>query len=86
MKETGAPYGYDPNDPFVVCQRSGWKVRLSETKVEWNGLRVAAQFYEPKHPSLDIPAPYGEEVISDPTGRPQDNLLDEPITDWSTLG
>lgn len=86
MRETGAPYGYDPNDPFVVCGRSGWKVRLSDTRTEWNGLRVAKQFYEPKHPSLDIPAPYGEEVIDDPTGKPQDVHLEEPITDWSSLG
>lgn len=88
MNETGAPYGYDPNDPYVVCARSGWKFRLSETVVEWTGLRVGRQFAEPKHPSLDIPTDIfqGEEIIDHPTGPPQDRLLEGPITDWSTLG
>lgn len=86
--ETDAPYGYKPDDPYVTCARSGWKFRLSDTVIEWTGLRVGQRFAEPKHPSLDIPSDIyqAEEIIEDPTGPQQDNLLEESITDWSTLG
>ncbi len=70
MHESDAPKGYRPDDPFVVCQRSGYKFRLSETCVEWTGLRVAKRYAEPKHPSLDIPPIRGEEVNPGSTGIP----------------
>lgn len=69
-------YGpYNPDDPWAVCQRTGFKVRHSDLVTEWTGLRVGRQWAEPKHPSLDIPPIRGEEVVSDPTGRPVDVIL-----------
>jgi hypothetical protein len=32
--------------------RSGFRYRLSEMVVEWNGMKVGPDEYEPKHPQL----------------------------------
>lgn len=54
---------------------------------EWTGLRVWAPYWEPKHPSLDMPAPRGEQVKSDATGPPQDEpMTPEPTTAIAFIG
>jgi hypothetical protein len=47
---------------MAICQRSGFKVPRDEMVREWTGLWVHRDFYDPKHPSLDRPAPRGQKV------------------------
>ncbi len=42
--------GYAPGDPWAICDRSGFKVRRSNTVKEWNGLVVDRRFSEDRHP------------------------------------
>lgn len=72
---------YRPDDPWVVCQRTGRKTRASQTVIEWTGLRVRRESCDPKHPSLDLPHPVGEEVIDHPTGRPRDLLVGNTLAE-----
>jgi len=41
---------YRPGDHYTTCDRTGFKVRASETKVEWTGARVRKQSWEARHP------------------------------------
>ncbi len=40
-------------DAYGVSDRSGFRYRLRDMKVEWNGLKVGYDEYESKHPQLD---------------------------------
>lgn len=64
--------GRYPKHSVGVCQRTGFKVPAHELVREWTGLLVWKPYYEPKHPSLDLPAPRGERVRDDATGPEQD--------------
>ncbi len=68
-----------------ICQRTGFKVPASELVREWTGLLVWKPYWEPKHPSIDQPAPRGERVRTDATG-PDGEIHYEPgdIT-WDDL-
>lgn len=51
-----------------ICQRTGFKVKASDLDEEWTGLMVRSSSLDPKHPSLDMPAPRGEDVRDNATG------------------
>jgi hypothetical protein len=37
---------------YGISDRSGFRYRLKDMRVEWNGLKVGKDEYEPKHPQL----------------------------------
>lgn len=39
-----------PGDPWLQCDRSGFKVRRSQTRQEWNGLIVRKSDWESRQP------------------------------------
>lgn len=41
---------YKPGDYFVQCDRTGFKIRASASKREWQGRVVREQDWEPRHP------------------------------------
>jgi len=82
MKESETAFHFKDGDPWSVCQLSGFKVRHSQLRERWDGLRVWNRYWEPKHPSLDVPPMRGQEVVSDPTGRPVDNFVIIPVVDY----
>lgn len=81
-RDSDREWAYKDGDPWAVCERSGYTVRHSEIVTEWSGLRVWKRFAEPKHPSLDVPAMRGEEVVSDPTGQPVNRFVVIPVVDY----
>lgn len=56
-------------DPWVQCDRCGRRVRLSQSKKTWDGLRVCIPDWDPKHPQLSIRARVDRQAVYD--GRPQ---------------
>lgn len=80
--ETDRPFSFIDGNPWAVCERSGFTVRQSDLREQWDGLRVWSRFWEPKHPSLDVPPMRGEEVVSDPTGQPVNVFVDIPVVDY----
>ena len=80
--ETDRPFRFVDGDPWGVCERSGYTARHSDLVTEWTGLRVWKRFWEPKHPSLDVPPMRGQEVVSDPTGQPVNNFVPIPTVDY----
>jgi len=52
-KHTAGPE-YKPGDPWAICDLSGIKVRFSQTRKTWDGLRVWEPYWYPKHPQLSV--------------------------------
>ena len=40
-------------DAYGLSDRSGFRYRLRDMRVEWNGLKVGSDEFEAKHPQLD---------------------------------
>ncbi len=60
------------NDPWTICDASGFKCKLSETRLMWNGRRVRADFWEPRHPQDRIRAPKEQKPPKDTRSEPGD--------------
>jgi hypothetical protein len=41
---------YVPGDWNVICDRTGFKVKASQTRETWDGLRVRKESWEPRQP------------------------------------
>ena len=44
---------YKPGDPWFCCPRCSFRVRYSQTRKEYTGIRVCEKCYDQKHPWLD---------------------------------
>ncbi len=40
----------DDTSNYVICDRSGFKVKPGELRSEWDGLQVLDEFWETRHP------------------------------------
>lgn len=58
--------GYNAGDYNVICDRSGFKCKASDTKLEWNGLRVHKDFWEERQPQDKIRAFKDEQAVPYP--------------------
>src|SRR5574343_865046 len=47
---------YKPGDNYCICDLTGKKVLMSQTRKTWDGLRVWKGVWYPRHPQLDIRA------------------------------
>lgn len=51
------------------CDRCGFVYKYLDMKMEWNGLKVCPDCYEPKHPQLDpVRVPVDPEALIQPRG------------------
>ena len=65
MFESGAR----PGDPLVICDQCGFRFPMSQTKKQWDGLRVCYKDFDPKHPQLSIRGLPDRQAVYD--GRPE---------------
>lgn len=63
---------YIPGDFWRVCDRSGFEIRRSEARREWNGLLVRDKDWEPRHPQDFVRGVPDHQNVSDPRPRPAD--------------
>ncbi|MCF4166336.1 hypothetical protein L2U69_11830 [Zavarzinia compransoris] len=66
---------YIPGDHWVICDRTGFKVRASETRKEWNGLRVWNKVWEPRHPQDFVRGRADDQAVRDARPRQEDVFL-----------
>lgn len=72
---------YIPGDPWVICDRTGFKVRRSQTKVTWDGLRVWKKYWWPRHPQDFVRALPERQTVRDARPEPTDyDLATNEIT------
>lgn len=41
---------FKPGDNWVICDRTGYKIRASDARREWNGALVRKESWEPRQP------------------------------------
>jgi hypothetical protein len=54
------PVEYLPGGTWGQCQRCGFKLRLNEMRLEWSGLRVCEECWDPRPDQLSPPVVYPE--------------------------
>lgn len=71
---------YRPGGTWGVCDRCAFQRRLSTLKVEWTGLKVCTECFDPRPPQLDPPY-IGPEGLPVPGARPdQGDVLGPNLT------
>jgi len=66
-------HSHRPGDRYVICDRTGFRVRAADACKEWNGAVVSKRVYEARHP-LDYfrPPRPDDPRVQDPRPRPTD--------------
>lgn len=72
MPHSGNRHGYRKGDFYRICDRTGLKVWASETRRTWDGLIVAKDQWEPKHPQENVRAKADRQAVPDPRPRAAD--------------
>ena len=73
-------YASDAN-AYGISDRSGFRYRLKDMRLEWNGFLVGADEYEPKHPQLSPPnVPADPQALKNP--RPEQELGQQRNIQW----
>ena len=67
--------GWKSGDPWVICDRCGFKTRRSESKKTWNGLVVCEKDYEPRQPQDFVRARTDQQSFHDSRPEPEDSFL-----------
>lgn len=70
MKDRGEGDRYRPGDHLVIDDRTGFVEYASGTKREWNGLRVATDVFERRHPQDFVRGRRDDQRVSDPRVPP----------------
>lgn len=63
---------YRMGDYNVICDRTGFKVKASQTRKEWNGLRVLNRVWEPRHPQDFLTSKADHQAVPDPRSESAD--------------
>lgn len=61
---------YIPGDFWRICDRTGFKVRASTTRKEWNGLIVRDKSWEPRHSQDFVQGVQDNQSVPDPRPEP----------------
>lgn len=70
-------YGWREGDPWVICDRTGYKVRMSQTVVEpETGLRVRRESVDPPHPADSFVYVPKDDSVSDARPGAPDKFVD----------
>jgi len=56
----GTGRGYVPGNPYFRCMRCDESWRHSEKRIEWTGLVVCPDCWDPRPPQMDPPVIYPE--------------------------
>src|SRR3990167_3255709 len=70
---------YHPGNHYKISDRSGFKLRASETVKEWNGLIVGRNEYEERHPQDFVRAIFDHQAVVDPRPDPAPRTVG-PVT------
>ena len=75
-------YASDAN-AYGISDRSGFRYRLKDMRLEWNGFLVGEDEYEPKHPQLSPPnVPADPQALKNP--RPEQDLVQQRNIQWGS--
>lgn len=58
-----------------ICDRCGFKRKLSTLRKEWTGLRVCSECWEPRHPQDFVRGVPDNQSVPDPRPEPTDIFI-----------
>jgi len=61
---------YTPGDFWRICDRTGFKVRASQTSKEWTGLIVRDKSWDPRHPQDFVQGVPDNQTVPNPRPEP----------------
>lgn len=67
---------WSPGNPWGVCQRCGFDVRLNALKMEWTKLLVCDKCYDRRHPQDFVRPKLDRQVVRRPAPKPEDLFVD----------
>lgn len=67
---------YKAGDHWVICDSCGFKVRASDTRMRWDGLRVCMADWETRHPQDYVRGKRDRQSVPNPRPEPPDNFID----------
>jgi hypothetical protein len=70
---------YRPGGAYGICDRCGFKFRLSELRKEWTGLMVCSEDHDPR-PAEHSPPRVKPEGVPLPNARPDNQVDNTPNT------
>ena len=76
---------YRSGDFWRICDRSGRKVRASQTAKQWDGLIVSLAEFEERHPQDFVRGRKDHQSVPDPRPEGVDSFLG-PLTTTTTSG
>lgn len=76
---------YEPGGYNIICDRTGYKIKASRSRTEWNGSRVRAESWEPRHPQDLIRSIPDHQDVADPNPEPTDTFLGDNDVSASDL-
>lgn len=78
--------GYVPGDHWVLCDECGFKVRASETRKRWDGLRVCMADFETRHPQDYVRGKRDRQAVRNARPEPPNRFVgNETLTDDDPL-
>ena len=72
-------------EPWGICDRCGFKFRLSELQLEWTNYLVCTKCLDPRHPQLDLQGREEKVGVEDARPEPTDNFVERTFTRPYTL-
>jgi hypothetical protein len=57
------PYDYQPGGAYGICQRCAFKFRLNALRLEWSGLRVCGDCWDPRPDTMTAPVVFPEGLV-----------------------
>jgi hypothetical protein len=70
---------YKPGDYYRICDRTGFKVRNSKSKKEWNNQIVRTKSWEPRHPQDFVRGIADYQGVPEPRHRGKDVFVHIPV-------
>lgn len=68
--------GYRAGDPWAICDECGFRVRFSETRKRWDGMRVCNADFEPRHPQDYVRGKRDRQAVRDARPEPPDTFIE----------
>lgn len=66
---------YAPGDWNIICDRTGYKIKASQSRKEWTGNVVRTGSWERRHPIDFIRSIPDHQAVPDPNPEPVDRFL-----------
>lgn len=66
---------YKPGDHNVICDRTGFKIKSSQARMQWDGSLVRKESWEPRHPQDFLRAIPDFQAVEDPRPDPAASYL-----------